>query len=142
VSVAFLIGVNSKTYSKGLAFTLSSDGTYYIVTGIGSCTDEELKIPPKYKGLPVTEIGRLAFEDCKSFHSVIIPKSVVSIRYYAFLDSGLTSAIFEDVSRDWGLYDNNLNEIEKITAAQIADATAVANMLRIKNSSRLWKKLE
>ena len=142
MSAAFLMGINTNRYSRGLAFTLSDDGAYYTVSGIGSCTDAEVKIPPKYKGLPVTEIGRLAFNSCKSISSVVIPKSIVTIRYYAFLDSGLTTAIFADTSHDWGLYDNGLNVIGSVTKEEIANATEVANMLRIKHSSRLWGKTE
>lgn len=44
-------------YSEGLAYKLSSDGTYYDCTGIGTCKDTEVNIPETYKGLPVTGIS-------------------------------------------------------------------------------------
>ena len=50
-----------QVYSEGLAYQLSDDGTYYICTGIGTCDDEELRIPPVYNSLPVKEIGPHAF---------------------------------------------------------------------------------
>ena len=71
-------------YSEGLKFTLSSDGTYYLVTGIGTCTDTDIVIPPMYNGLPVKEIGASAFFNCRTFTSVNIPDSVISIQAEAF----------------------------------------------------------
>ena len=48
-------GYTVKT-SEGLEFTLSQDGKTYTVTGIGTCTDEELLIPSLHNGLPVTKL--------------------------------------------------------------------------------------
>ena len=70
--------------SQGLEYTLSDDGTYYIVTGIGTCTDTELIIPATYNGLPVQEIGSSAFWYCSSLTSVTIPEGVTTIETYAF----------------------------------------------------------
>ena len=68
--------------SKGLAYTLSTDGTYYIVSGIGACTDTDLVIPSTYEGKPVWEIGEEVFQT--SVVSVIIPDSVKRICENAF----------------------------------------------------------
>lgn len=46
--------------SKGLQYTLSDDETYYILTGLGSCKDDELIVGNWYNGKPVTEIGEAA----------------------------------------------------------------------------------
>lgn len=46
--------------SKGLAYTLSDDETYYVLTGIGTCKDNELIVGNWYNGKPVTEIGEAA----------------------------------------------------------------------------------
>lgn len=46
--------------SKGLQYTLSDDETYYILTGLGSCKDDELIVGNWYSGKPVTEIGEAA----------------------------------------------------------------------------------
>ncbi len=72
--------------SKGLEFTLNSDGESYAVTGIGFCTDTEIVISPTYENLPVTSIGERAFRDCSSLTSIYIPNSVISIGRYAFRD--------------------------------------------------------
>ena len=49
------------TPSEGLEYLLSDDGTYYIVTGIGSCTDSKVVIPDTYQNLPVTAVAKEAF---------------------------------------------------------------------------------
>ena len=80
--------------SEGLEYTLSTDGTYYIVSGIGTCTDTDIVIPATYNGLPVKEIGERAFDDCTSLKSIIIPDSVISIGACVFENcTSLTSAI-------------------------------------------------
>ena len=71
-------------YSSGLEYTLSEDGTYYICSGIGTCTDTDIKIPPSYKGLSVKIIGAQAFRACLNIVSVVIPGSVEKIDYAAF----------------------------------------------------------
>lgn len=63
--------------SVGLAYTLSSDGTYYTVTGIGECTDTDVVIPSTYNDLPVRAIGDNAFAYCSSLTSVDIPMTSV-----------------------------------------------------------------
>ena len=67
-----------------LEFKLSKDGTYYILTGLGTCTDTKIVIPSEYEGLPVTTIGASAFSECTSLTSIEIPDSVTSIENYAF----------------------------------------------------------
>ena len=75
--------------SEGLEFTLNDDGESYSVTGIGVCTDVDIVIPDTYQNLPVTSIGRNAFQNCTSITSITIPNSVTDILWYAF--DGCTS---------------------------------------------------
>ena len=92
-------------YSQGLEYSLDSDGKGYTVTGIGTCTDTDLIIPPIYNGLPVKSIGDYAFEDCTSLTSVTIPNSVTSIGYGAFKNcTGLTSVTIGDSVTSIGSY--------------------------------------
>ena len=70
--------------SEGLKYTLSKDGTYYIVSGIGTCEDEDIIIPSTYKALPVARIGDRAFDYCKSIHSITLPDTITYIGDYAF----------------------------------------------------------
>jgi len=70
-------------YSEGLEFTSNGDGTCY-VSGIGTCTDTDIVIPPTSPdGDSVTEIGDNAFA-CEELVSVTIPNSVTSIDDWAF----------------------------------------------------------
>ena len=63
---------------------LNEDGDGYVVVGIGSFNERDLVIPDTYKGLPVTEIGREAFEGSETLKNVIIPDSVEKIGVGAF----------------------------------------------------------
>ena len=83
-------------YSNGLAFELNGDLVSYSVSGIGSCTDTDITIPPTYKELPVTSIYDSAFYGCTGLTSIVIPDSVTSIGQCAFECTGLTSIVIPD----------------------------------------------
>jgi len=76
--------------SENLEFSLNSDNKSYSVIGVGECRDEEIVIPDKYNGLPVTGIGdsfgHYAFSGCDFIRSIIIPDSVITIFFGAFMD--------------------------------------------------------
>ncbi len=77
--------------SEGLEFTDMGDGIY-AVSGIGTCTDTDVRIPVTYNGAPVMHISNNAFQNCSSLTSVVIPDSVAHIGYGVFRGcSGLTS---------------------------------------------------
>ncbi len=66
-------------YTEGLEYTLSSDESYYIVTGIGTASGDII-IPDTHEGLSVKEIGSAAFINCTELTSVEIPASVSKIQ--------------------------------------------------------------
>ena len=83
--------------SRGLEFELSADGTYYIVAGIGNCTDTEIVIPSTYNGKPVKEIGYNAFGECTSITKVVIPEGVTTIGPHSFyICTGLKEVVIPD----------------------------------------------
>ena len=107
--------------TPGLDYTLSQDGTYYMVSSIGVCTSTDIVIPAIYEGLPVKEIqsnafsysnitsviipegvtaiGECAFDYCTSLVSVTIPGSVNSSGLYAFRDcTSLTGVYITDIA--------------------------------------------
>ncbi|MBQ8495923.1 MAG: leucine-rich repeat protein [Clostridia bacterium] len=65
--------------SEGLAYTLSEDGTYYTVSGIGECKDSVVMIPAEYEGLPVKAIGKAAFQYNMQIQHVIISEGITEI---------------------------------------------------------------
>lgn len=78
--------------TEGLAYELSSDGTYAICKGIGTATETDIIIAKEYKGVPVTDIGNRisspsinGFSECTiPIESVTIPNSVKNINMSAF----------------------------------------------------------
>ena len=82
--------------TSGLEYTLSDDGTYYTLAGIGEATETEIIIPETYRDLPVTEIESFAFQRCGDITAVIIPASITAIGTAAFTEcSSLASVTFE-----------------------------------------------
>lgn len=80
----------------GLEFELSSDETFYMVSGYkGEIVD--VVIPSVHNGLPVLGINEEAFLGCTSLKSVLLPDSMVYIGASAFADcENLTSVTFGD----------------------------------------------
>ena len=112
---------NCDYFSQDLKFTLSSSGTSYVVSGIGSCVDADIIIPANYKGKPVTSIGYSAFYGCNRITSVTIPDSVTSIGYSAFY--GCDLLVFNE-------YDNAYylgNDTNKYVVLIKAKTTSVAS---------------
>ena len=102
IGAVFLLG-NKEEKKKGeLEFALNEDGESYSVVGLGNYSDTDVVIPDTYKGKPVTKIADKAFygidivsvnggisqgklNDCAQITSIVIPDSVTSIGYEAFL---------------------------------------------------------
>ena len=75
-------------YSQGLAYSVNDDGTTCTITGMGTCTDTELYIPPVIDGYKVTIIGDSAFYEERSITYVSIPYGVTIIDDEAFFYCG------------------------------------------------------
>ena len=63
-------GCGATEYSVGLVYTPSRDGSYYSISGIGSCKDTDLVLPSVHEGLPVMAIAASAFEGNTAITSV------------------------------------------------------------------------
>lgn len=70
--------------SAGLEYKLSTDGSSYTVSGIGSCMDTDIFIPETHNGLPVTAIANFAFNYAEKVTSITLPDSVTQIGTCAF----------------------------------------------------------
>ncbi len=97
--------VNSTSYSEGLKYSVNDDGVTCTITGIGSCEDTDLNIPPIINGYKVITIGKDAFKNCKDIVSVTIPNGVTTIGDYVFRNcTNLTSIIIPDSVTSIGYY--------------------------------------
>ena len=71
-------------YSEGLKYTSYGNGTC-AVSGIGSCKDTDVVIPPTSpRGDRVVTIAAAAFRDLSTLYSVTIPNTVVKIQNVPF----------------------------------------------------------
>ncbi len=110
-----------KFYSEGLGYTLSDDGTYYSVRGIGECKDAEIVIPSTYKGLTVKSIAESAFYGCDILTEVVIPGSVTNIGDCAFYScDGLTRIEVDESNVNYSSLDGNLYNKGKTELIQYA----------------------
>ncbi len=94
----------AKEASEGLAFSLRGQyrGSYYAVTGKGTCTDTDIVIPYEYNGLPVKEIAYNAFLWESTLTSITIPDSITKVGSSAIGYSDLLYNEYEN-----GLYLGN-----------------------------------
>lgn len=83
--------VCNKTVTTRLAYELSADKEYYIVTGKGSISDKAIVIPDTYREKEVREIADRAFEG-EDITSVTIGANVTKIGTRAFENANLTAA--------------------------------------------------
>ncbi len=68
--------------SQGLTFTLKDDSTYEVTSYTGSETN--VYIQDTYLGMPVTSIGRYAFESNSTLSHLVMPDSITRIENGAF----------------------------------------------------------
>ncbi len=81
--------------SVGLKYGLYT--SYAELSGIGNCTDTEVKIGSAVKGLTVTKIATRALSSCKTLTDISIPDSVTSMGMAVFEGcANLTSAVIPD----------------------------------------------
>lgn len=80
-------------------YTLSEDGTHYIVSGVSGNARalNDYEIPAEYSAeeggelLPVTEIGDEAFMNCSSLFTLMLPDTIEKIGVRAFMNCSFTS---------------------------------------------------
>ena len=62
-----------------LSFTLSEDKSSYTVSACKDSICGRISIPSQYNGLPVTAIGRSAFNGCHDLTEVSLPITLTEI---------------------------------------------------------------
>ena len=116
------------TEAEGLEFTLYNN-SYYAVTGIGTCTAVNIRIPSVYNGKPVTVIGGLAFRDCTVLQNIVIPSGVTSIGYYAFQDcSNLTSVTFGENSQLTSISGSAFRDCSSLTSVTFGENSQLTSI--------------
>lgn len=82
-------------WSEGLEYTEQTQNgeTVYVVSGIGTCTDTALYIPPTYQGCRVVEIQMNAFSLNKNITLVVLPSTIRKIGQLAFLECSNLQAV-------------------------------------------------
>lgn len=92
----------------GSKYEFTDLGTSYEFAGLGESTDSEIVVPEKYKGKPVTSIGKQAFyrslwddfysdTEYPEITSIVLPDTITEIGDYAFAEcTGLTSLTIPD----------------------------------------------
>lgn len=74
--------------TEGLEYTLSDDETYYTLTSIGTCTEENIVVGNWHEGLPVTEIGEAALKsDTVNVKSIIVSEGITTLGFRALRNS-------------------------------------------------------
>ncbi len=126
------------TYTKGLAFEICDDGSYYILTGMGICTDSHIVVPPAFNGKPVKEVGMNAFMDCADLETVILPDSVTVVAPYAFWRcTNLEAIMFPDSIME--IHAGVFNGCTKLEAITLPDSIVEISSSMFMNCTKLEK---
>ena len=107
-----------------LVFTLNDDGEGYSLTACNTSVAGEVVVPEDYNNLPVTGIGKYAFNNCTELTAVALGPNVKTICDGAFSGcTGLTAiSIPEGVTNiGYGAFRN----CSSLTAVEIPDSVVV-----------------
>lgn len=114
------------SYSEGLEYVINDDGITCTISGIGTCKDTFLRVPPVIDGYKVTHIGYCAFYSCNSLISVTIADSVTTIGCSAFENcTSLTRVIIPDSVTTIGDYAFSHTKLTSVTIG--AGVTMIGN---------------
>lgn len=103
--------------TSGLIYTISSDGTYYYISGYTG-TSAYVTIPSTYEGLPVSAIGSYAFYNNTTIISVTISDRITIIGSGAF--SGCVNLVSVNIGSNVKVIDERaFSGCEKLTEISI-----------------------
>lgn len=78
----------------GALYSVSSDKTYCVLTGVKDGTSAIVVIPDNVSGVPITVIGESAFASAVELEEIVIPESITSIGNDAFGSCAALESIF------------------------------------------------
>ncbi len=102
--------------SQGLAFALSEDESYYILTGLGECEDTKLIVPDYHEGKPVRVVKEKAFNRNETITELVLYDTMETIETYAFGYTKLTKVTMG----------NGVKEIASSAFSSCANLTTVS----------------
>lgn len=117
----------SSSYTTTLTFTLSDDGTYYIVSDKNFTLDTpNVVIPEYYQGKPVKEIANDAFAEKGWIKSVVVPSTIEKIGHGAFSSNSIEKVYFNAINckdfdaKNWVFYPTEISKpIEIVIGEQV-----------------------
>jgi len=104
LAVGLCVGVSVSNAAKGhCKLKLSEDGSYYIVTGKAGFFAKKVNIPDEYKGKPVQEIKKKAFQNWKStwIKEITVGKNVTTIGEDAFYGPSPENTYYNGTLEEW-----------------------------------------
>ena len=78
----------------GALYSVSSDKTYCVLTGVKDGTSAIVVIPDNVSGVPITVIGESAFASAVELEEIVIPESITSVGNDAFGSCAALESIF------------------------------------------------
>ncbi len=124
--------------SKGLEYTLSDDESYYVLSGIGTCADTDVIIPPVYENIPVEAVEASAFRRNSTITSVTIGSNILTIGESAFSDcEKLKSVIFEEGSQLEAIEASAFENCKNMSSFTIPDSVMTIGDYALRSCSSL-----
>lgn len=123
-----------------LDYTLSSDGSYYTVTGVGGELKDTVDIPEEYNGLPVKAISDNAFIGVNSVKEFILHEGLVKIGANAFNGcTGVENFVIPSSVTEIG--NNAFSECSSAMIWCLAEAkpSAWSESFKDESTSIIWK---
>lgn len=121
--------------TKGLAYEISADLTYYICTGLKFETDSNIVVASTVNGLPVKHIASGAFEGNANIESLYIPDTITQIRSNAF--KNCTKLKYLTVASESVYIDETAFEGTELTNLSISANIEISNVISASTKNTL-----
>ncbi len=82
--------------TPGLAYTLSEDGSHYIWTGYGTCTEKDIVIGNWHEGKPVTELGEMPTMPETGVDSITVSEGITTLAFGSLCGPSLKKVVVCD----------------------------------------------
>ena len=114
------ISENGKSFQFSYASAIDDDD-YYVLTGIGTCTDPVIVVPSEYNGKPVKAVADACFEGLSTMEGLILPNSVEATGSQAIKKCTGVKQFLGNGIRLYGDGAQGALEIKDIVLSQVAE---------------------